>query len=188
MTDSSHEDDWDEEPWGAYRDEIRRRLDAIRPDRSISDDKDWREPVYGWARNHIPNESGLIRHFAETEVDRQEASATRRGNKLVRQWVNGQRPLLWSDLGPLPCTIAKTRIRFDALTPDDMEDWALERLAEGKAVYDEVVLLSEAGLDLARRARRLGFSTVAEIGDLPPQEHGESFDEEGDDPFGDEDE
>lgn len=163
-------DSWKgDDPWGAYSAEIDRRLDEARPERSASGDKEWREDVYGWARNHIPNESNLVRYFAEKIVDSREARATRRGNKLMRAWAKGHRPLLWTDLGPLPVVVDKVRIRLDAVTPDDMDDAARELLAAGKATYDEVVLLGMAMQDLARNARRHGFDRVALLGDLEPR-------------------
>lgn len=158
----------DQQTWAAYHTEIDKRLDALRPQRSSSGDKDWREPVYGWARNHIPNESNLVRHFAEKEVDAREGKATRRGNKMLRRWAKGQIPLVWSDLGPLPVVLNGTRIRMDALTPDDMDDAAQEIESNGKQVFAEVLLLAESLRKLAQNARRAGYSFVAEVGDLDP--------------------
>lgn len=158
-----------DETWAEYHAEIDKRLDAIRPQRSSSGDKEWREEVYGWARNHIPNESNLIRHFAENEVNNREAKATRRGNRMLNKWAKGQMPLLWSDLGPLPVVVDRTRIRMDALTPDDMDDAARQKRSEAKQVYDEVLILSECLEDLARMARRAGCTFVAEIGDQDPR-------------------
>jgi hypothetical protein len=158
-----------DESWAEYHAEIDKRLDALRPRRSSSGDKDWREQVYGWARNHIPDETNLVRHFAEKEVDSREAKATRRGNRLLRRWAKGQSPLLWSDLGPLPVIVDGVRIRMDALTPDDMDDAARELRSNAKQIYDEVLILSESLEDLARSARRAGLSFVAELGDLDPR-------------------
>lgn len=158
-----------EETWAAYHAEIDRRLDQLRPQRSSSADKEWREDVYGWARNHIPDERNLVRFFAEKAVDIREASATRRGNLLLRHWAKGHLPLLWSDLGPLPVRVNGMRIRMDALTPDDMDDAAREQRSKAKQVYDEVLILSESMEDLARTARRAGCSFVAEIGDQDPR-------------------
>lgn len=180
-----------EDQWGAYHSHIDRLLDTARPERSESGDKDWREDVYGWARNHIPNESNLIRYFAEKIVDSREARATRRGNKLLRAWAKGQRPLLWSDLGPLPVVVEKIRIRLDAITPDDMDDAARELLATGKATYDEVVLLGLALQDLARNARRQGLDRVVQLGDLEPKHSDQGIIErftDDDEDFGESDE
>lgn len=177
----------DAQTWAEYHAEIDKRLDALRPQRSGSGDKDWRERVYGWARNHIPDESNLVRHFAEKEVDAREAKATRRGNKLLRRWAKGQIPLLWSDLGPLPVVVDGVRIRMDALTPDDMDDAARELRSNAKQVYDEVLILSESLEDLARTARRAGYSFVAEIGDQEPRGM-EVLEEDADDEDWDDDE
>lgn len=159
----------EQESWENYRAAIAERLDERRPARCAMGEKDWREPVYGWARNHIPNESTLVRVFAEAEVDRVEGKATRRGNKYLRQWAKGQRPLLWADLGPLPVVVGKVRIRLDAVTADDIEDAAMELEAAGKVTYDEVVLLGRAMRDLARNTRRQGLAFVALLGDLGPR-------------------
>jgi hypothetical protein len=176
----------DDQTWAQYHADIDKRLDELRPQRSNSGDKDWRAQVYGWARNHIPDETNLVRHFAEKEVDGREAKATRRGNKMLRRWAKGQIPLLWSDLGPLPVVVDGTRIRMDALTPDDMDDAARELRSNAKQVYDEVLILSESLEDLARTARRAGCSFVAEIGDLDPR--GEYVEEEPEDDWdGDDD-
>lgn len=155
--------------WGEFREQITERLNTVRPERASHDDKDWREPVYGWARNHIPDESNIIRYFAEKEVDAVEARATRQGNKLLRQWAKGQRPLIWSDLGPLPVIVEKVRIRLDAVGPDDIEDAARELEVAAKATFDEVVLLGLCLRDLARMARRQGLDRVAQLGDLDPR-------------------
>lgn len=183
MTDSSPDDDAQEEnaAWAEFNEKIRALLDKHRPNRSIHNEKGWREPVYGWARNHIPDESNLIRHYAEREVDSQERTATLRGNRLLRQWAKGQRPLIWSDLGALPIVVGGTRVRLDSATPDDIEDAALELHAKGKATYDEVVLLTETLHELARSARRAGFATVALIGDQPPRDGEDTADAASDD-------
>lgn len=173
--------------WAAYRSKIDEQLDTKRPQRSGSGDKDWREPIYGWARNHIPNESNLIRHFAEQEVDRREALATKRGNKLLRRWAKGQTPLFWSDLGPLPVVVNGVRIRMDALGADDMDSAALELEDRAKQVHDEVLILTKGMHDIADEARRRGVSYVSQIGDLQPRElHGpmplDGYGEDDDDP------
>lgn len=176
-----------DQSWADYHAEIDKRLDALRPRRSSSGDKDWREQVYGWARNHIPDETNLVRHFAEKEVDAREGKATRRGNKLLRRWAKGQMPLLWADLGSLPVVVDGVRIRMDALTPDDMDDAARELRSTAKQVYDEVLILTEGLEDLARAARRAGCSFVAEIGDLDPRGMGVTEEGEADDEDWDED-
>lgn len=154
--------------WVEYRHEIDRRLDAVRPERCGANEKDWREPIYGWARNHIPDESNLVRRFAEKEVNNRERIATTRGNKLLRGWLHGRVRLAWRFLGPLPVVVGKVRIRLDAATPDDLEDAARELEERGRLVFNEVLLLVGGLRDLARAARRQGLLTVSLIGDLAP--------------------
>ncbi len=166
--------------WAEFRHEIDRKLDELRPERGSQSEKEWRAPVYGWARNHIPDESNLVRYFAEAEVDRREGLATKRGNLLLRRWAKGQMPLFWVDLGPLPVVVEKVRIRLDAVTPDDIEDAARELEHQGKATYDEVLLLVDGMRDLGRNARRKGLSVVALLGDLKPRTDRSIFDDDDD--------
>ena len=70
--------------WAEYYEGIDQRLNEVRPPRSNQADREWREPVYGWARNHIPNESHLVRVFAERVVDNRETQASKRGNPCIR--------------------------------------------------------------------------------------------------------
>lgn len=174
--------------WTEYRRQIDRLLDEHRPARANAGDKDWREPVYGWARNHIPDESNLVRHFAERSVDGREGQATKRGNRVLRLWLHGQTPLEWKICGPLPIVANRVRVRLDAAIPDEVEDAATELRHRGKLTYDEILLLSEGLQRLARLARRAGLAKVSLIGDLPPdgdgeQSAGDLFDDDEDDPW-----
>ena len=155
--------------WEEFRREVDRRLDAVRPERASVGQKDWREPVYGWARNHLPDESNLVRRIAEREVDHREGEATKRGNGFIREWMHGRGPLSWELVGPLPVKVGKLRIRLDVATAIEVEDAARELLSQGKATFDEVVLLADGLFDLSRQAREKGCVTVALIGDQPPR-------------------
>ncbi|MDQ1490557.1 MAG: hypothetical protein QOJ23_3071 [Actinomycetota bacterium] len=155
--------------WSDFRTEIDHRLDTVRPARCGADEKDWREEVYGWARNHIPDETHLVRHYAKEIVDRREALATKRANIVLRKWAHGQTPLDWCLAGPLPIKANGVRIRLDAATPDDIEDAARELEAAGKATFDEVMLLAACMRDLARGARRSNLPTVVLLGNLGPR-------------------
>lgn len=172
MTDT----EYDDTPmmWKEFHREIDRRLDDRRPKRASVGEKEWREPIYGWARNHIPDETNLVRVFAEQIVDRREGEATKRGNEHLRRWMHGQMPLTWADVGPLPIKVEKLRIRLDAATPDDMEDAANQVQAEGAKTWQEILLLADTMRDLARQARHAGYVTVARLGDLPPREDAEA--------------
>ena len=168
--------------WAEYYEGIDQRLNEVRPPRSNQADREWREPVYGWARNHIPNESHLVRVFAERVVDNRETQASKRGNRYLRQWcLSGGMPLLWKDLGALPCIVEKVRIRMDAATPDDFDDAAREMEATAKQNYDATLIVVGAMRDLARMARRAGCDYVAQVGDLPPRSMPESMPDWDDD-------
>jgi hypothetical protein len=169
-----------DDSWAEYHAEIDRRLDEVRPPRAGVGETDWREPVYGWARNHIPNEPDLVRRTAKRVVDLREGEATKRGNVFLRAYGHGQQMLDWAMLGALPIKVGEVRVRFDAATPEDLEDAArlLERNA--KRQYDEEVLLVGVMRDIARDARRGGFAFVAQIGNLTPFDIGRD-----DEPFDD---
>lgn len=177
--------------WAEYRAEIDRRLSELRPARVGSDERDWREPVYGWARNHIPDESRLVHNYAEQTVNDREGQATKQGNRIVRAFLHGQAPLEWSIVGPYPVRVGKMRIRLDAASLEDIEDAARELEHAGKVTFDEVMLLVAGLRDLVREARRAGYSTIRELGDLAPRTSPEGFlpfsEDDDDDPFGDED-
>jgi hypothetical protein len=164
-------DDGDEQDimWQEFRHEIDLRLDARRPERAGVSEKEWREPVYGWARNHLPDELNIVRRIAEREVDLRERQATRRGNDYIRAWMHGRMPLSWQLVGPLPIKVGKLRIRLDIATASEVEDAARELRANAKAVYDEVLLLCDGLLDIGRQARQKGCVAVALIGDQPPR-------------------
>lgn len=170
---TEHEHDLEDETpimWREFHQEIDRRLDARRPKRASMKERDWREPVYGWARNHIPDESNIVRRFAEKEVDRREEQATKRGNRELRRWMDGQMPLIWNDIGALPVKVRDDlRVRLDAVTPQDLEDAAKIVETDGFKVWQETQRLGECERELARRARAAGFVIVALIGDLPPR-------------------
>jgi hypothetical protein len=178
-----------EESWKFFHRQIDERLDAIRPKRAGVGETEWREPVYAWARQHMPDESNLVRNIAKSEVDRREGAATKRGNKLLRDYAKGIIPLSWAMFGPMPIKVDRTlRVRLDAATPDDVDDAARELRSDAKRVFDEVTILADGMEDLARMARRRGLPFVASLGDLPAVDGDSSGEEPGDgDPFGEDD-
>ena len=111
----------DDKAWAEFRAEINRQLNERRPERIGIGETEWREPVYAWARNHMPDESHLIRHIAKREVDRCETEATKKGNKLIREWMRGLLPLDWSLVGPYPVKVGEVRVRLDVATPEDVD-------------------------------------------------------------------
>jgi hypothetical protein len=151
-----------------FRHQIDVRLDRHRPERVSAGEKDWREPIYAWARNHMPDESHLVRRIAKQEVDGREMQATKRANNLLRDYMHGRAPLSWSLVGPLPVRVGKLRIRLDVATPKEVEDAARELLTVGQATFDEVAVLVKCLEELADEARQKGYLTVALIGDKPP--------------------
>lgn len=160
--------------WAEFRKEISQRLDAIRPERIGTGENEWREPVYAWARNHMPDETHLVRRIAQREVDTQERVSSRRGNNLIRDYLHGRAPLSWALVGPLPIKVGDLRIRLDVATPKEAEDAARELTADAAQVYDEVVLLANGLNEIAREARRKGYLTIALIGDKPPHSQAEA--------------
>lgn len=170
MNDDELEFKRDKQAWSAFHAEIDGRLSALRPERVGAGETDWREPVYAWARNHMPDESHLVRHVAKKEVDSREGQATRKGNELIRDWMHGRMPLDWSLVGPYPVVVNKVRVRLDVATPDDVDGASIELLTAGRQVFDEVLLLVDGLRYLAQKARDEGYAIVAAIGDLPPRQ------------------
>lgn len=151
-----------------YRAEIDRRLDAIRPKRAAISDRDWREPVYTWARNHMPNETNLVRRQAQRDVDRRERDATHRGNGKLRDWQIGTMPLfIWTDVGPTPIRVGDDHVRLDAVTIRDGRQFARETRTSAKRTYDSQLLVATAIEEMCDLATEKGCLLLAELGDLP---------------------
>jgi len=168
MTDKKPPEDENEMLLTEFRREIDSRLDQARPERVSAGEKEWREPIYAWARNHMPDESHLVRRIAKQEVDGRETQATKRGNNLLRDYMHGRAPLAWSMVGPKPVCVGKLRIRLDVATPKEVEDAARELLVSGQQTFDEVAVLVRCLEEIAEEARQKGYLTVALIGDKPP--------------------
>jgi hypothetical protein len=161
--------------WRKFRADIDQKLAEHRPARIGADEHDWREPVYGWARNHIPDESNIVKHFAQQEVDRREGVATKAANRFLRNWTEGVIPLLWDGFGALPLVVpardgtTELRVRLDAATPEDLNEATRKLRGDAKVVYDRVLVVADGIDDLALGARRRGFALVHDLGDLAPR-------------------
>jgi hypothetical protein len=173
----------DDDLWGEFWEEIDRRLNLARPARSSPIDRGWMQPIFGWARNHIPNEENLVRHFAEREVVARESKLNRKANRLLKRYASGQQALTWTDLGPLPFTLdtAGLRVRFDAATPDDFEGHARHIRGRAKQTFQSELAVAAALDDMAKMARVAGHARVAMLGDLPIREDGRYAELEWDD-------
>jgi hypothetical protein len=161
------------ESWVVFRRGIDEILNEDRPSRASISEREWRERAYAWARNHMPNETTLVRHIAQREVDSREKTATRKGNAYLRRWIKGMIPLFWNDLGHYPIAVTdpggeKLHIRLDAATIVDARRFAHEERDRSKRDYDERLLLCKAIEELADRAAEAGYMTLAQLGDQPP--------------------
>jgi hypothetical protein len=170
-----------EESWQQYYRDIDRLLNEIRPPRAGKSEKEWREPAYGYAANHMPDQRGAVRNLAKAHVDRRETLASRHGNDIIRAYGQGQTPLEWALLGPLPFTIGKLKVRFDAATTEDVEDGAREQELTAKQRYDAELIVIATMRDLARSARRQGYEFVVQLGDLPLRNDDDWVDDDDDD-------
>lgn len=159
-----------EQAWAEYRAEIRRLLNEVRPARVEQGDKAWREPIYGWARTHMPDESQLVRREARRVVDHLEGRATRDGNELLRDWWQGRAPLDWSLVGPYPVLVDGMRIRLDHATRRDVAIAAAQLHVVNEKAYDAAEAAVAAMRDLADRAEHAGVVAIAELGNLPPHQ------------------
>lgn len=159
---------FDHDPEKFYRDEIERLLNKYRPNRVPTGDKEWKRPVYEFAREHLPNPMRAIERAADQEVDGVDGRATQKANAWLRRWAKGLEMLDWALLGPLPATINGIRVRFDALDADDLEMWADEREAEAKATFDEVMTMVDGARRLAKLARSQDARRVSDLGNQEP--------------------
>lgn len=159
-----------EEAWAEYRTKIRDLLNDARPLRVEDGDKAWREPIYGWARAHMPDETQLVRREARRVVDHIEGVATKRGNELLRDWWQGREPLDWSLVGPYPVRVDEIRVRLDHATTRDVAVAAAQLHVANEKVYEAAEAAVAAMRDLVARAERAGLTVVAELGDLPPHQ------------------
>lgn len=162
----------DDRDWQSFKQAIDELLDQHRPERAGQGEKDWREPVYGWARNHIPNEQNIVRRFAQEEVDRREALATKVGNKIVRAWMHGQSPLIWGQLGAKPIIVGKLRIRCDVATAEDFDAAAQQIENAAKKTFDEAMQLAQGYRDLGHETIKRGVDHAPKLGDLAPRAPG----------------
>jgi hypothetical protein len=178
---SSAHDDFTADPWAPWTQMIRTELNRRRPERYDKSDREWMEPVIGRAAQTMPNQHKAIRIHAESEVYKQEGAATRRANREILRYADGNRPLLWADLGPLPFSVGGTRVRLDAGTPKDYDDAAQEQRADGKAAYERVLTRADLLEELANTARHRGLNIVSKIGDLPAREQPEGAHRPSDD-------
>lgn len=156
-----------DQAWNEFRATIRDRLNEIRPGRVDEAEREWREPVYGWARQHMPDETELVRRIARAEVDRQEGEATRRGNDYLRDYWQGRMPLGWDLVGPYPIRVDGVRVRLDVATPNDVARAADQLAAELTKTFQSGLAAVSALRYLGQRAIESGLTTVAKIGDLP---------------------
>lgn len=158
-----------EREWAEWRAGIDERLNEARPARAGSGEQGWRASVFSWARNHMPNETMLVRIIAEREVNARERVATRKGNEVLRGWfTDAQMSLTWADIGFYPILVGNDHVRLDVVGPQDLRQFAREQRRSAKIVYDAVVNLADAAEYLAEMAVQAGVTTVAQLGNLPP--------------------
>lgn len=172
MTDE-HENNREDEYrqlWKDWRKQIAEDLDKYRPERYDEGELDWLDPIIERARGRMPVDDAIvIRRHLDREVRNVESQASKRGNKLVREYNKGLRPLDWRLFGPCPIVVGKTHVRLDKASRQDVRDACDQAHAENLANYNR----SEEALDgyryLERRAAAQGFEQLSLLGDLPPR-------------------
>jgi len=153
--------------WADFWRQIDLKLAEARPARAGVDDRAWREEVYGWARNHIPNEANLVRTTAQQQVDNREKIATRRGNDWLRAYYDtGRGPLFWD---ATPIRVGEEHVRLDAATIRDGVNFEQERRRSAKQKYDSELVACDAMHELVEMAREQGYMRLSQLGDLPPR-------------------
>jgi hypothetical protein len=165
----------DRDLWKDWRQQIAEDLDGHRPDRYGRGETDWMGPVIARARGRMPTDDALvIRRHVEREVRNQETQASRRGNDLVRQWREGQRPLDWQVFGPCPIVVGgdkpsdEVHVRLDAASLQDVRDAIDAGHSRNLANYNRAELALDGYRVLERRAAAAGYEQLSLLGDLPP--------------------
>jgi hypothetical protein len=153
--------------WSEFHALIDQALNKARPPRAKPSDKEWQAPVIGLAANKMPDESMLLRRFAEQVVSQRDALATKHAKKIMKDYVRGIVPLDWSMFGPLPIDVGGLRVRLDVATPNDVEDAARETERRARLSYQSALAVVDGFRDIARDARDRGFPLVHLIGDQP---------------------
>lgn len=158
-----------DELWRDWRKQIADDLDKHRPERYGRGETDWMSPIIARARGRMPTDDAVvIRRAVEREVKSEEAQATKRGNNLVREWQEGQRPLDWRIFGPCPIVVGTIKVRLDVATRQDVRDAIDEAHAKNLANYNRAELGLEGYRNLERRAAAQGYEQLSLLGDLPP--------------------
>jgi hypothetical protein len=116
-------------------DRVDRMLDAARPARYDSSDKDWMAEIEA----AIAGEISIVeaRQIAARDVVRKrETEATKSANRLLRSvFRDGQPPLGWLDMAARPIAWGSHRVRLDEANADDFEAWADEENRRADADY-----------------------------------------------------
>jgi hypothetical protein len=168
MTDERLEND---DLWRNWRAQIAEDLDRHRPDRYDRGASDWMGPIIARARGRMPTDDAVvIRDYVEKQVRNQETQATKRGNKFIREWFEGRRPLDWRLFGPCPIIVGTTHIRLDAATRQDVRDSVDQGHADNLDNYNRAEVALEGFRTLERRAAAQGYEQLSLLGDLPPNE------------------
>lgn len=155
--------------WAEYYARIDAILDEDRPARALPSETAWMERARGFARNHIPNESEIVRHFGDDITSRREGLATKAANKILRLWMNGQAPLDWGIDGSKPIKLKDgTRVRLDCATSDDLRNAARALAGRLRITYDNGMVAARGMWLLATEATRRGYATASDIGDQEP--------------------
>lgn len=150
--------------------EIDRRLSAARPERYGPADIDWKSDTIAWGVANYPDHETAIADQVRAYVKRAEHQATLRLRSYLRHWKYNGRYLRVDEIGASPIVIDRTgtRVRYDAATPEDLDQAAALNDEQSEYAYQQRRAYSEAIRDLSRRARAAGLMHVAQLGDLAP--------------------
>lgn len=162
--------------WEDWRAQIAEDLNKHRPDRYERNETDWMGPVIARARGRMPTDDAVvIRRHVEKEVRNQETQSHKRGNKFVREWNEGRRPLDWKLYGPCPILVDGIKVRFDAASRQDVRDFVDQAHADNLANFNRAEIALDGYRTLERMAAAQGYEQLSLLGDLPP--HGQQGEE-----------
>lgn len=154
-----------------------------RPERYSADDDEWKRPLYEQVADKIRQDeaesSTAIEDLAKRRVNAREEKACRDVHRDIRSFKDGQFPLGWGEgddwkqffksvlTNPVRFPKSRAKIRFQAMSDGDWDQWAIEFKEERRKRNDRDEDTETGALVIAKMMRQQGVNRTE---DLQPQE------------------
>lgn len=139
-------------------------LADLRPDRYEPDGGDeWLDEVAALIANDIPQAEARAR-AARQIVRQREGVKTQAANRILRDvYRSGQLVLGWLDALDLPIAVAKERVALRAVTPSDLDRFAVDERRDAAREFATRNETCEAGEWIAERMRADGVEFLRDF-------------------------